>query len=90
MDCGSAQMIDSQTIEHLSKRNDRIEDKVDKIAEDLSDLRVDLAGLSISVKRLGGIGTRIGKMEKWMWLITGAGITVGVLISKLIEVFFGK
>jgi hypothetical protein len=83
-------MIDSQAVEHLSKRDDRLEDKIEESCAAISDLKVEIAKLTVAVTRLNGLGGRVNRMQRWIWLVTGGGIAVGVLISKGIEIFFGR
>ena len=53
-----------------------LDDSQDKIMEELKEMRMQ------SAAQHKAMSDRITKMEKWMWMVVGGSIVVGLLLQK--------
>jgi len=75
--------------EEFEKKNDIADSQRDKIYNKIEVLEQHLENenvknhqdLLIEIKKLS---SRVGRIEKWMWLVIGGGIVVGFLVTSLI------
>jgi hypothetical protein len=88
-------------LEVTEKRRDENEEGRRKLHEKIESQRVDLEGqigdakdsILSELKEMRtenstaheNVGKRVGKLEKWIWLVSGAGVVGGWLISQALH-----
>lgn len=64
----------------------RLDQKLDKVIDEQSSTRAEVAGMRTDVKRIADLESRLRTLEKFQWKLAGGVVVISVVVPIIVSI----